>query len=409
MTVTVILNARLWDGLADEARDGASVTVEGDRIVAVDEPCRGEARRIDAGGLFLMPGLIDAHYHANTPGYDFYGTDRMHPALIAAHAARLLTGALDRGFTTVRDAGGGDVGLAQALAAGLIDGPRFFYPGKALTQTGGHGDMRRRGEVPLCGCGEYAGVISRAVDGPDEMRKAAREAFRQGATQIKIFLSGGVSTDLAPLEMPHFCDEEIAVAVEEAARRGAYVMAHCHTDEGARRAIRLGVRTIEHGSLIGAETAAAVAAAGAYVVPTLSAGELIGANAGALGLPASTADKIVAVNRRTLEAVEACAAAGVRMGLGCDLHGDRFLQTQGRELMLRGQVQKPLDVLRSATVVNAEIVQMAGRLGQITPGAFADMILVAGDPLADLSVFEHSARTVRMVMLGGRVARDRLH
>jgi imidazolonepropionase-like amidohydrolase len=186
-------------------------------------------------------------------------------------------------------------------------------------------------------------------------------------------------------------------------------MAHCHTDEGARRAIRLGVRTIEHGSLIGAETAAMVAAAGAYVVPTLSAGERIGANAAALGLPASSADKILAVNRRTLEAVEACAAAGVRMGLGCDLHGDTFLRMQGRELMLRGQVQKPVDVLRSATVVNAEIVQMAGRLGQITPGALADMILVAGDPLTDLSVFEHSARTVRMVMLGGRVARDRLH
>lgn len=408
MTVTVIGNARLWDGLADEAAEGASVTVEGDRIVAVNEPYAGEARRIDAGGLFLMPGLIDAHYHANTPGYDFHATDRMHPALLAAHAARLLTGALDRGFTTIRDAGGGDVGLAQALAAGLIDGPRFFYPGKALTQTGGHGDMRRRGEVPLCGCGAYSGVISRAVDGPDEMRKAAREAFRQGATQIKIFLSGGVSTDLAPLEMPHFCDAEIAVAVEEAARRGAYVMAHCHTDDGARRAIRLGVRTIEHGSLIGADTAAMVAAAGAFVVPTLSAGELIGANAAALGLPASTADKIFAVNRRTLEAVEACAAAGVKMGLGCDLHGDAFLQTQGRELMLRGQVQRPVDVLRSATSVNAEIVQMQGRLGVIAPGALADMILVAGDPLRDLSVFEHSARTVRMVMLGGRVARDRL-
>ena len=409
MTLTVIENARLWDGLADGAQDGARVVVEGNRIVAVNEDTRAEARRIDARGLFLMPGLIDAHFHANTPGYDFYGTDRMHPALLAAHAARILTGALDRGFTTLRDAGGGDVGLAQALAAGLIDGPRFFYPGKALTQTGGHGDMRRRGEVDLCDCGVYSGVVCRAVDGPDEMRKAAREAFRQGATQIKIFLSGGVSTELAPLDMPHFCDEEIAVAVEEAARRGRYVMAHCHTDEGARRAIRLGVRSIEHGSLITPATATEIAAAGAYVVPTLSAGELIGANAAGLGLPLSAVDKIMAVNRRTLEAVEACAAAGVRMGLGCDLHGNQFLQTQGRELMLRGQVQSPLEVLRSATAINAEIVQMDGRLGRIAPGALADMILIEGDPLRDLSVFEHSARTVRLVMLDGRIARDRLH
>ncbi|MFN6979085.1 MAG: amidohydrolase family protein [Gemmobacter sp.] len=408
MTVTVLDNARLWDGLAEEAVERSSVTVEGSRIVAVGEPYGGAARRIDCGGRFLMPGLIDAHYHANTPSYDFHGTDRMHPALLASHAARLLTGALDRGYTTLRDAGGGDVGLKLALDAGLIDGPRFFYPGRALTQTGGHGDMRRRGAVELCGCGAYSGVITRAVDGPDEMRKAAREEFRQGATQIKIFLSGGVSTDLAPIDMPHFTDAEIAVAVEEAARRGRYVMAHCHTDEGARRCVDLGVRTIEHGSLIGAGTAALIAAAGRYVVPTLSAGALIGANAAALGLPAGTADKVRAVNRRTLEAVEACAAAGVKLGLGCDLHGDAFLQTQGRELMLRGEVQRPVEVLRSATSVNAEIVQMEGQLGVIAPGALADMIVTDGDPLRDLSVFEHSARTVRLVMLDGRIARDRM-
>lgn len=410
MTVTVLENARLFDGLHDEVAEGAAVVVEGNRIreAGAGVTYTGEARRIDCGGMFLMPGLIDAHYHANTPSYDFYGTDRMHPALLASHASRLLTGALDRGYTTIRDAGGGDIGLKMALDAGLIDGPRFFFPGKALTQTGGHGDMRRRGEHDLCGCGAYSGVITQAVDGPDEMRKAVREQFRQGATQIKIFLSGGVSTDLAPLEMPHFTDAEIAVAVEEAARRKSYVMAHCHTDEGAQRCIALGVRTIEHGSLITAPTARRIAEAGAFVVPTLSAGDLIGRNATALGLPPSTAEKIAAVNRRTLEAVEACAAAGVKLGLGCDLHGDAFLQTQGRELMLRGQVQKPFDVLRSATSVNAEIVQRKGELGQITPGALADLIVVEGRPETDLSVFEHSKRTVRLVLKDGKVARDRM-
>lgn len=409
MTLTVLHNARMFDGVSEEVAENATVVLEGNTIRAIGEDVKGDARRIDCGRRFLMPGLIDAHFHANTPSYDFFGTDRMHPALLAAHANRLLTGALDRGYTTVRDAGGGDVGLAQALAAGLIDGPRFFYPGRALTQTGGHGDMRRRGEHDLCGCGAYSGVIARAVDGPDEMRKATREELRQGATQIKVFLSGGVSTDLAPLDMPHFCDEELRVAVEEAARRKRYVMAHCHTDEGASRCVDLGIRTIEHGSLIGAATAAKIAAAGVFVVPTLSAGELIGANAGALGLPLSAAEKIMAVNRRTLEAVETCAKAGVKLGLGCDLHGDQFLQTQGRELMLRGQVQRPVDVLRSATSINAEIVQMQGRLGVIAPGALADLILINGDPMTDLSVFEHSARTVLLVIKDGRIARDRLH
>ncbi len=407
--VTFFHNARLWDGVSDEAVENAAVVVEGTRIreAGANVTYTGEAHRIDCDGLFLMPGLIDAHYHANTPSYDFYGTDRMHPALLASHAMRLLTGALDRGYTTIRDAGGGDIGLAQSLDAGLIDGPRFFYPGKALTQTGGHGDMRRRGELELCGCGEYSGVICEAVDGPHEMRKAVRQRFRQGATQIKIFLSGGVSTELAPLEMPHFTDAEILVAVEEAARRGSYVMAHCHTDAGARRCLELGVRTIEHGSLIEPETAALIAEAGAYVVPTLSAGELIAENAEALGLPASATDKVRDVNKRTLDAIEACAKAGVKLGLGCDLHGDIFLQTQGRELLLRGQVQRPVDVLRSATSINAEIVQRAGELGQITPGALADLIVVDGDPLSDLSVFVNSATTVRLVMLDGKLRRDR--
>ncbi|MEM6761800.1 MAG: amidohydrolase family protein [Pseudomonadota bacterium] len=410
MSVTVVEHVRLFDGVNEAVEADAAIVVEDDRIrdAGADAQFRGEATRINGRGLFAMPGLIDAHYHANTPSYDFYGTDRMHPALLANHAARLLSGALDRGFTTVRDAGGGDVGLAQALAAALIDGPRFFYPGKALTQTGGHGDMRRRGEPDMCECGAYAGVIAMAVDGPHEMRKAVREQFRQGATHIKLFLSGGVSTELAPLEMPHFSDEEIAVAVEEAARRGSYVMAHCHTDAGARRGVALGIRTIEHGSLIGAETAAAIAQANAFVVPTLSAGTLIAEQASALGLPASSAQKVRAVNARTLEAVATCAAAGVKLGLGCDIHGDEFLKTQGRELALRGQVQPAIDVLRSATSVNAEIVQRSGELGVIAPGALADLILVEGDPLADLGLFTHSAETVRLVMLGGRIARNRM-
>ncbi len=408
MTATILANARLFDGVSDDILEPIDVLAVDGVIREIGEGLSfPDARRIDISRRFLMPGLIDAHYHANTPSYDFYGTDRMPPALLGAHAARLLSGALDRGYTTLRDAGGGDLGLKLAIDEGLIDGPRFFYPGKALTQTGGHGDMRRRNYVEPCGCA-YSGIVTQAVDGPDEVRKAAREEFRKGATQIKIFVSGGVSTDLAPLDMPHFSDEEIAVAVEEAARRKSYVMAHCHTDDAARRCLRLGVRTIEHGSLIESETAAMIAAEGAFVVPTLSAGELIAENAASLGLPASAADKVRDVNRKSLEAIEACAAAGVKLGLGCDLHGHEFVKTQGRELLLRGEVQPAIDVLRSATSINAEIVQAKGKLGVIAPDALADMIVVDGDPLQDLSLFVHSSETVALVMKGGRVVRSRL-
>ena len=145
MSVTVVEHVRLFDGVNEAVEANAAIVVEDDRIrdAGADAQFRGEATRINGRGLFAMPGLIDAHYHAFSPSYDFYGTDRLHPSLLANHAARLLSGALNRGFTSVRDAGGGDVGLAQALAAGLIDGPRFYYPGKAHTPTGGHGDMRR--------------------------------------------------------------------------------------------------------------------------------------------------------------------------------------------------------------------------------------------------------------------------
>jgi len=410
MGLRIISNARIFDGESAEIIERGAVLLEGDRIVEVGETAIASdaVEIIDARGGFLMPGLIDAHFHVKTPSYDFYGTDRMPASLLAAHAARLMEGALKRGYTTLRDAAGGDYGLWAAVEQGLIDGPRLFYPGRALTQTGGHADMRRRDYDEPCGCGAFSGVLARPVDGPDEVRKAAREEFRRGAHQIKIFMSGGVSTDLAPIWMPHFTDEEIGAAVEEATRRRSYVMAHCHTDDGARRCVELGVRSIEHGSLIRPETARMIAKSGAFVVPTLSAGELIAAEAASLGLPASAADKVREVNARSLEAVEACAAAGVKMGLGCDLHGHEFTPRQGRELLLRGQVQSAIDVLRSATSINAEIVQMKGELGVVKPGALADIIVVDGDPLTDLSLFERAEENIAMVMKGGRIVRSSL-
>jgi len=185
------------------------------------------------------------------------------------------------------------------------------------------------------------------------------------------------------------------------------VMAHCHTDEGAQRCIELGIRTIEHGSLTQPDTAAKIAAAGKYVVPTLAAGELIASSAEKLGLPASAVGKVEEVNRASLEAVAACAQAGVKLGLGCDLHGHEFVMRQGRELYLRGQVQPAIEVLRSATSINAEIVGMEGALGCIAPGALADLILVNGDPLSDLSLFEDAHRNVTLVIKDGMVEHDR--
>ena len=404
----IIKNARIFNG--EKELEENSVIIENNIIKEVGSNFTSSKNSniIDAKGNFLMPGLIDAHFHANTPSYDFYASDRMPAALIAAHAAQILTGVLKRGYTTIRDAGGGDIGLKLALDAKLIDGPRFFYPGKAITQTGGHGDMRRKDFFEPCGCA-YSGNITQVVDGPIAMRKAIREEFRKGANQIKIFLSGGVSTNLAPLEMPHFSDEEISAAVEEANRRNSYVMAHCHTDEGANRCVDLGVRSIEHGSLIKENTAKRIKENNVYVVPTLSAGELIAERAKELGLEDDTLKKVKEVNSYRDKAIEYCSKAGVKMGLGCDLHGHENLKTQGRELWLRGQIQKPIEVLRSATTINAEIIQMKNRLGVIKENALADLLIIKGDPLKDLSIFIHSEENILLLIKDGEIKNSRLN
>lgn len=408
--IVVFANARVFDGLSEEIAEGQHVIVEGGRIreIAATAPKLREAAVIDCGGRYLMPGLIDAHFHSYSPSFDISGGDRMPPSLMASHAARILEGALERGFTTVRDAGGGDIGLFLAIEQGLIRGPRLFFAGKALSQTGGHGDIRRAEEVQPCGCHGYAGVLTRVVDGVDEVRKAVREELRKGAHQIKIFVSGGVLSPTDPLWMPQFTAEEISAAVEEAATRRTYVMAHCHTDEGAARCIELGVRSVEHGTLIHREeTARRIAERGGFVVPTLSVIELLQRNAAVAKIPAESLQKVKSIGDEAYRAIEVCRRAGVQLGLGTDLLGHAFHPLQGGEFELRGRVEKPLDVLRSATSVNAELLQQAGELGRITPGAHADILVLDADPFRNLALFKEPAK-IPVVMKGGVFIRNAL-
>jgi len=266
----VLENATVFDGQMPELLEGATVVIEGDRIKEVsDAPVKiaGDVRRIDLAGRTLMPGLIDAHYHALLADLNPMALDRVPPSLLHQHAHRNLVQALDRGFTTVRDAGGADAGLAQAVEQGLIKGPRIYFSGKALSQTGGHGDLRPGFDV--CACAGYRGPITAVADGVDEVRRAVREELRQGATQIKLMVSGGVLSPSDPVWMDQYSDEEIRVAVAETATRRTYVMAHAHPASAVKRCVKLGVRSIEHGTMIDDEGAALVAAAGAFVVPTL--------------------------------------------------------------------------------------------------------------------------------------------
>jgi imidazolonepropionase-like amidohydrolase len=406
----VFSDARVFDGVCAEVGDPRHVVVEDGRIreVTASRPQLSGATVVPCGRRFLMPGLIDAHFHACSPSWDVRASDRMPPSLMAFHAGRILADTLDRGFTTVRDAAGADFGLARALELGLIRGPRLRYAGRALSQSGGHGDMRAIDETPLCDCHGYAGLLARTVDGVEDMRRAVREELRRGAHQIKLFVSGGVLSPADPIWMPQFSDEEIRVAVEEARTRRVYVMAHCHTDAGAARCAALGVRSIEHGTLIESdETARSIAAAEAMVVPTLSVGDALSQPNGARKISPAMLQKRRSLGDAALRAIEVCRRNGVKLGLGTDLFDYESHPRQGGELELRARVDKPIDVLRSATSINAELLQLQGEIGVIAAGAHADLLVLDFDPLEDLSQFRHKAR-MPVVMKAGEFVRNEL-
>ncbi|HWM68689.1 MAG TPA: amidohydrolase family protein [Steroidobacteraceae bacterium] len=405
---TLFNNALLFDGTSSEAAEGVNVLVEHGRIAHVtqDKLSAPGARIIDLHGKFLMPGLIDAHFHAYGVSMDVTKFDRMPPTLLAHHGAKMLEGALMRGFTTVRDAAGADYGLHRAVEIGLIPGPRVFFAGKSLSQTGGHGDLRPSEHVEACPCG-YSGVLSVVVDGEDEVRKAAREELRQGAHQIKLHLSGGVLSPSDPLWMPQFSDAEIRAAVEEAATRRTYVMAHSHTADAAQRCVRLGIRSIEHGTLIDRQTARIVAQSECYVVPTLVVIERALEFGKLAGMSPLSLAKMQEVGQHGRQAFDYCVSEGVKIGFGTDLLGTLH-PYQNAEFAIRRELTSALDVLKSATSVNAALLNRTGELGVVAPDARADLIVVDGDPLRDIHVLERGDQTIRMVMKAGVIYKDAL-
>jgi imidazolonepropionase-like amidohydrolase len=403
-------NARLLDVEAGALRDGASVLVEGERIVEVSERAieAPDARRVNVAGRTLMPGLIDAHVHCAITTMNLAAMTSKPATLVAHEAGRILAGMLRRGFTAVRDAGGADWGLAQAVERGLVEGPRLFYSGRVLSQTGGHGDFTPREDAPrLCACQIHSTGFSHVADGVAAVRKAAREELRRGATQVKIMASGGVASPSDPIWNLQYSPEEMRAIVEEAAGWRTYAMAHAYTPEAIRRAVDAGVRTIEHGNLIDRATAEHMRARGAILVPTLVTYFAIDELGRKLGFPAVSQAKVKDVLERGLASLEIAHAAGVPMGFGTDLLGETHEQ-QSREFQLRGQALSSADVIRSATVVNAAILNRPGELGVIAAGAFADLLVVDGDPLANLSLLAEPEKSLLAVVKGGRFVLDRL-
>ena len=409
MTI-VFEGCRVFDGVSADPRENATVVVEDGRIKEVaDGAVRApaDAERVACAGRTLMPGLIDAHFHALLMDLNIPSLDDLPASLIYQHARHSLEGALRRGFTTVRDAGGADLGLALAVERGLIAGPRVLFSGRGLSQTGGHGDMRSQTRFEPCGCAGYHGIITQVADGVDAVRQAVREELRKGAHQIKMMVSGGVLSPTDPIWMDQYSDEEIRVGVEEAATRRTYVMAHSHTASAVRRCAALGVRSIEHGTQIDAEAAEVAAEAGAFVVPTLVTIFAMLESGAEFGLPKIFADKLQGLGDDGLRSLEICQAAGVPMGFGTDLLGP-LQDRQSQEFLIRSEVLEPVDVLRSATSINAALVQRSGELGTIAPGAIADILVVDGDPLSDLGLLQEQGRHIPVIMKDGRFHKNAL-
>lgn len=405
---TALDNCRIFDGNSEHLSPAASVLIEGDRIVAIAEDSGAHTAdtRLDCAGQVLMPGLIDAHFHACAVSVDILQVDSTPPTLLSQKAGALLEAALQRGYTTVRDAGGADYGLSRAVEEGLINGPRLFFSGKALSQTGGHGDMRKRGEIQPCACG-YNGVITTLVDGADAMQKSVRSLLQGGAHQIKLMLSGGVVSPTDPIHMVQLTAAELRTAVEEAERFGTYVMAHAHTADAVHHALENGVRSIEHGTVIDEPTAELVAEKNAFVVPTLVTMWALAREGQALGLLPESLEKLHQLADLASRSIRLLHQAGANIGFGTDLLGPLH-RYQNREFRLRAESQLGIDVLRSATSVNAELLMRRGELGCIQQGAMADLLVVQGNPLEDVTLFEQAEQNLRLIIKDGAVFKNTL-
>ena len=410
MAPLLFRNFRLLEPEIGELVDGHELLVEGDTIRELsDGPIRlDSASVIDCGGRVLMPGLIDCHVHVFLVAVNIPSLESVPLTLMTARAASFMRDMIDRGFTTVRDTGGADWGIKAAVDQGAIPGPRLFIAGQSIGPTGGHNDARRRTDYSLrCHCCNAMSFTARISDGPSDVRRAAREQLRQGADHVKIMMSGGVASPFDPLDSLQFSLPEVAAAVEEATAFGRYVCAHAYTPEAITRAAHSGVRTIEHGNLIDDASASLMAEKGMFLIANLVAYYAMRERAAEYGMSADMLEKNDRVIDGGLRSLEICARAGVPVAYGSDLLGQLQVD-QSREFLLRREVLPAIDIIRSATTIGAKVLRQEGRLGTLRPGALADLIVVDGDPLSDLGLFQDQGRHLSAIMKGGVFHKNRL-
>jgi imidazolonepropionase-like amidohydrolase len=400
----------LLDGHA-ELQGLYDVLVKDDRIASISPASASyhDPGLIDLGGRTLMPGLIDAHAHIT--GLSLSPRNISSSAKeIAVAAANYLHSSLMDGFTSIREAGGADHSIARLLAEGKIHGPRLFYSGRALTQTGGGADFRTPDEVnDPCGRPGPFSVMSVIADGVDNVRRAAREELRRGASQLKVFVSGGV---VFPSEshptIYEYSLEELRAVVEEAQGRGTYVMAHAYTDQGVRRCLLAGVRSIEHANFVSEATIAMMAQAGAYLDPTFISLVQRIESAAQTGLAPAIVENLKATVAKGRQVYRWAKRHRVPIAFGTDLWGTGARRSQLREFEMRIELDEPSNVIQSATRINAELLNEGGKLGIIAPNAYADLLVVEGNPLRDLTILTNPQKNLKLIMKGGVIYKNEL-
>lgn len=410
-------NLRLFDGITNTLQQGRSIRIEGNKIAHIgtagDTP--EDVEVIDCGGRLLMPGLIDAHWHATLCGLTQVSAMTSDVPYLHLVAAREAENTLMRGFTTIRDAGGPSFALKRAIDEGIVHGPRIYPSGAMISQTSGHGDFRMRYEVPradgVLSHTELAGVAAIA-DGPSEVLRRAREQLMLGASQLKLMAGGGVTSPYDPLDTVQFTEAELRAGVEAASDWGTYVMVHVYTAKGIQRAIKAGVKSIEHGQLADEETARLMADHGVWwsLQPFLA-----DEDANQLPDPRNRA-KQLQVAEGTIKAYEMAQRLNIRTGWGTDiLFSPQNLPQQGRMLAKLTRFYQPLDLLRIATGQNGELLGMSGlrnpyegKVGVIAPGAMADILVADGDPSINLDFLADPEKNLRLIMKDGKVYKSTL-
>jgi imidazolonepropionase-like amidohydrolase len=417
---TILLNGTLIDGTGAAAVPQSSIVVEGDTIQQIEAAeTRGDTQAmldgqsqssdhvIDCSGLFVLPGLIDAHVHVGAVTYNIEAQHHLYPlSLIAIRMGQRLERMLNCGYTTVRDAGGADAGFKIALDDGDVVGPRLLVSGRPLSQTGGHGDHRTLAELSPITTAPF-GMSSVIVDGVAAAAQAAREEIRRGADWIKVFASGGAISPTDRLTSAQFSVAELTAICQAAASAGVSVMAHALTPDSIQQCATAGVRTIEHGNMLDRGTAKVMHDAGMYLVPTMLAYQYSYENADRFGRSALIKAKLKQGGELSKQALEIACEENLKIGLGSDLLGES-LELMGQEIALQATVQGSIEAIKSATLVNAELLGLSDKIGSLAAGKIADLIVVDRDPVAEPGVLGDKEH-VRLVMQSGEIRRNLLH